>query len=263
MSLPFQIAFNLSEHHLMRTQDGALTSWLLSPGRRRFVEPGCVHVWRMDLTCADADNHASVLSFDERAREARFVFERDRNRFSRARIGLRHVLSSYLEQAPAEIGFVQNEFGKPNLVGESRIGFNVSHSDDTAVIAVGQFAEIGVDVERVRRPTDIRGIAKSVFSIFENEALDSLEGNALLEAFFTCWTRKEAYLKAIGVGLALAPASVTVGVLPYRSAVPVIGLRTSADCEVVTIHRDEQLVISLATVGTCKGVEFFNLNFEG
>jgi 4'-phosphopantetheinyl transferase len=243
------------------TGNQVASRWVTS-GKKHVPEPGCIHLWRMDLTQTHASQYESALSTEELGRKARFVFERDRERFSRTRIGLRRLISSYLGTTPADVCFVQNEFGKPRVQGDSTIGFNVSHSEDVAIIAVGQLAEIGVDVESVRPLTDLFGIAKSVFSVAENDVLQSLDDGERSSAFFTCWTRKEAYLKAIGVGLTLEPSSLTVGLSPGRRVVPIAGRDPAANCEVVTVHRDARNIVSLATVGKCKEIKLFNFDFE-
>jgi 4'-phosphopantetheinyl transferase len=221
------------------------------------LREGEVHLWHMDLQKDSADSRVDDLSAEERVRASRFVFERDRIRFQRARIGLRHVLARYLDVVPADIQFVLNDYGKPRLFGGDVLRFNVSHTDDSAVIAVGAFAEIGVDIESRRPQRDLRALARTVFSVSENDLLSALHGDALLDAFYICWTRKEAYVKALGVGLTLDPASITVGVSPDELVVPMLGSHPA--CRVATLAQDERTTLSLAVTGKWSRTDSFEV----
>lgn len=166
-----------------------------------------VHVW-----CAPLDDELSstwpalrlTLSADERERADRFCFERDRRRFTCARAILRSLIARYLEVEPRDVEFRYGAHGKPVLSGvlEGVLTFNVSHSGEVAVFAIARDIELGVDVELVRDMPDAEDIASRFFSPREVTRLMSLPPLARNAAFFTCWTRKEAYLKALGSGLA-------------------------------------------------------------
>jgi 4'-phosphopantetheinyl transferase len=145
-----------------------------------------------------------TLSADEQDRARRFHFEKDRVRFIAARGILRKVLGTLLERAPDKVRFQCSEYGKPSLSDEfssARLKFNVSHSGGKVLIAFSLGRELGVDIEEVRREFTTEEIAQRYFSAFEVETLRSLPENVRAEAFFNCWTRKEAYIKAIGEGL--------------------------------------------------------------
>jgi 4'-phosphopantetheinyl transferase len=145
----------------------------------------------------------TTLAADERDRSARFRFERDRRRFVVARGSLRDVLGRYVGTPADQIRFVYNAFGKPELsseIGGSRVRFNVSHSADIALIAVASDADVGVDIECVREDAGFAEIAQHFFS--PDEA--ALRG----QAFFRCWTKREAYVKACGEGLGDGPVRV-------------------------------------------------------
>jgi 4'-phosphopantetheinyl transferase len=148
-----------------------------------------------------------TLTDDERERADRFVFARDRERYTVARAELRRLLANHLG-APPRICY--GAHGKPALVGGG-LAFNVSHAHDLGVIAVACDREIGVDVER-EREVDIAGLATRYFSPREREELLALPDAERLAAFFRCWTRKEAYVKARGEGLAIPLDAFTVSI---------------------------------------------------
>jgi 4'-phosphopantetheinyl transferase len=175
---------------------------------------GDAHTWCVSLDVPPemcARLHAT-LTCDERNRSSRFRFERDRQRFIVARGVLRDVLGRYLRTNPGEIIFVYNEFGKPDLSPEfgTRIKFNLSHSAGVAVIAVAADADVGVDLECIRAECDYAEIARRFFSAVEIDYLHALPSHLYTEAFFNCWTKKEAYLKARGEGLAVPLNSFSV-----------------------------------------------------
>jgi 4'-phosphopantetheinyl transferase len=164
---------------------------------------GEVHVWwaSVDETAPPLEELASTLSTDEQERAARFVFDRHRRRFQAARGLLRAILSRYTGRPPGALRFEYGAKGKPSLVDGGDLRFNVSHSDGMAAYALTRGREIGVDIERIRPLDDPDVIARHFFSAPEQEALRALAPGRKLEGFYTCWTRKEAYVKARGEGL--------------------------------------------------------------
>jgi 4'-phosphopantetheinyl transferase len=174
------------------------------PAARIDLRPGETHVWRLAVDVPEAQRRqlASSLSADERDRAARFGPPAVRRRFVVARATLRAILSRYVDRDPRELRFADGGHGKPVLAGAGP-HFNVSHSGALVLYAVSGRA-VGVDVERVRTEFDWRGAAAQFLSPCEGAALRALGPEGGRAGFFTCWTRKEAYLKARGVGL-LAP----------------------------------------------------------
>lgn len=167
-----------------------------------------VHLWRVDVEAvASGEAHwQTILSPDEEARAKRFHFPRDRQRFTAVRALLRMILAAYIGCDPKELTFSYSKREKPALASPpdaSEITFNVSHSGGVALVAITRARDIGVDVERVRQDLEAEAIARRFFSAYEQEQLAVLGGEELYEAFFRCWTRKEAYIKATGAGLAL------------------------------------------------------------
>jgi 4'-phosphopantetheinyl transferase len=174
-----------------------------------------VHVWLAGLDVARQPDDLAPLSAEERRRAARFHFERDRRRFTAARSCLRRLLGAYLGVSPAAIAFGAGPQGKPHLAGPpaaSGLRFNLSHAGDLALIAVTREREVGADVECIRPVADLARLAASCFSPAERAQLLALQPDDRLAAFFRGWTRKEAYLKARGIGLSCAPERVEVSV---------------------------------------------------
>jgi len=146
-----------------------------------------------------------LLSPDERERAARYRLEEHRRRFIVGRALLRTILATYLRISPAEVRFTYGPQGKPNL-DKSRywpsIDFNASVSEELAVFAIAPDVPVGVDVERVSPRGGIDSVARRICSPAEYRAYAALAGEEKTEAFFRCWSRKEALAKAIGGGLA-------------------------------------------------------------
>jgi 4'-phosphopantetheinyl transferase len=153
---------------------------------------GVVHIWRVDL--GTWSGSGDELDAAERARASRFRFPDIQRRWIAGRAALRQLLERYTGVPAAELCFARGEYGKPYLAG-SRVFFNMSDSRDVALYAVTLDAEIGVDVERIR---DIEGATIARRFLPEAEAAAVRDDP---ESFFRVWTRREAYLKCIGVGL--------------------------------------------------------------
>jgi 4'-phosphopantetheinyl transferase len=160
-----------------------------------------VHVWRASI---DGLPHLAqleaTLTDDERARANRFRFPRDRERYIAARGQLRALLSRYLNRPARDFRFTYTAYGKPALVSDE-LRFNVSHSHQLALFAFAWQRDLGVDVEYIKPDFGTMDIAESTFSLHEFAALRALSPDQQTDAFFNCWTRKEAYIKAIGEGL--------------------------------------------------------------
>jgi 4'-phosphopantetheinyl transferase len=196
---------------------------MTEPAGRWSLAEDEVHVWRTALDRSDSSLRrlARVLSPDERARADRFVIERVRRRFVACRGALRMILGRYTGQAPERLRFLYGDYGKPVLApsaGIADLHFNVSHSEELALVAVARGREIGVDVERLRPLPGAERIAERFFSAPERTAIQALPAERKLEAFFTCWTRKEAYIKALGDGLGHPLDEFAVSLVPGEPA---------------------------------------------
>jgi 4'-phosphopantetheinyl transferase len=171
-----------------------------------------LHVWVVRVVLHDVVPLERLLSPDERERAARFVFERDRRQFVVSRGALRVALGAYLERDPAGIAFSYGGRGKPSIADEHSVEFNVSHSGDVAVLALARGGPVGVDVEDMDRSVEVGALAERFFSREEAAHLRDLPEPHRREAFFRCWTCKEAYIKALGDGMAVALDSFSVNV---------------------------------------------------
>jgi 4'-phosphopantetheinyl transferase len=182
-----------------------------------------VHIWRIDLTKQDDEiqRYRRVLSADEIERADRFYFERDRRRFTVAREAMRDILSRYTALPAMDLCFSYGPKGKPELSGgleQSGIKFNLSHSAEIALLAVTRGLTVGVDIEWIQADFATDDIAERFFSATEVQTLRSLPTDQRAEAFFSCWTRKESYIKAIGEGLSVSLDSFAVAFAPGFAA---------------------------------------------
>lgn len=163
-----------------------------------------VHLWRADLD-RDVRPFAPILSADETLKAERFYFEQHRQRFIVGRGILRNILGRYLAIEPAQLQFEYGARGKPELAqafSGDKLQFNLSHSQGLALYGFTCDRRIGVDLEYLRPVTDAQKIAQRFFSNRESNSISALPPAEQQEAFYRCWTGKEAYLKATGEGLA-------------------------------------------------------------
>ncbi|MFW5640946.1 MAG: 4'-phosphopantetheinyl transferase family protein [Thermodesulfobacteriota bacterium] len=170
------------------------------------MESDGVHLWRSRLDLADSRmaELASYLSPDETDRARRFHLEKHRRRFIAGRGILRRLLGTYLELNPRKLRFSKGRYGKPFLppdAGSFSLSFNMSRSKDLALFAVARSRRIGIDMEKIRPLPDAEPIARSYFHPDEFSYLRALPEEDRTKGFFDIWTRKEAYLKALGRGL--------------------------------------------------------------
>jgi len=182
-----------------------------------------LHVWRFPLNGESAPDSRqfACLKPDETARASRFHFPIHSNRYVASRFALRTILGSYLGVAPRDLAFEYTTFGKPYLAAPSnplRLSFNVSHSQDLGVLAVSFRANLGIDVEAIKEDFGGEEVAESHFAPAEFQQLLSLPEALRPQAFFNCWTRKEAYVKALGAGLQIPLDSFEVSLLPGQPA---------------------------------------------
>ncbi|MDH3639096.1 MAG: 4'-phosphopantetheinyl transferase superfamily protein [Gammaproteobacteria bacterium] len=178
-----------------------------------------VHVWHVDLESDQAVVEAltKLLSEDERGRAARFRFERHRRRFVVRRAALRALLGRYTDSPASALRFLYSPRGKPELSGctnSDAIHFSSSHSHELCIIAVTETGPIGVDIEYLRPIPEADDIARRHFSEAELRDLMDVAPLDHQRAFFNCWTRKEAYVKAVGDGLSIPLDSFDVTLMP-------------------------------------------------
>ncbi len=180
--------------------------------------PNCVDIWTVPIRSAGSiiEELRESLSSDERERALRFYAEEHRNSFVVARGILRAILASYISARPEDLVFGYGSKGKPYLKEHPDLHFNLGHSGELAVYAVAG-DELGVDVERMKPMEDWQKISKRFFSLRESDELAKLDPAQQIAGFFACWTRKEAYIKATGEGLAAGLDKFSVGVNPSQA----------------------------------------------
>jgi 4'-phosphopantetheinyl transferase len=177
------------------------------------------HVWlaRLDPPPAMMAHLLGLLSDEERQKAAHFRFEHDRRHYAVAHAMLRHLLGAYLGMSPHAVTLAATSHGKPYNIcqtGLPDLRFNLSHSHDSALVALTLGREIGVDIEYARPLADGDLIATQFFSPTERAALMALPPEQKQTAFYRCWSRKEGVIKATGLGLAMALESFDVTLAP-------------------------------------------------
>jgi 4'-phosphopantetheinyl transferase len=200
--------------------------WGLPPDQVLLMEDE-VHVWRASILqpLATIQYLRSLLSEDEVAKAERFYFEKDRHRFIVSHGLLRITLARYLNSPlinASQLRFCNNDYGKPSLdldIQDRILNFNLSHSDELILFAFTYARQIGVDIEYMRPGLDDQLLAEHHFSPLENQMLQTLPVSARLEAFYQCWVRKEAYIKARGKGLSIPLDVFDVSLQPDEPAV--------------------------------------------
>ena len=189
-----------------------MEEWIFAP-EHPVIRGGEVHIWRVELGCSQEKltGFKPLLSPDEIKRADSFLYPDLASRFVAARAILRSILSGYLGKPAREITFRYNEFGKPLLGLDSKgYCFNLAHSNDYAVIAIALDSRVGIDLEEVRSDFDLVDIAKRFFASIESASLLAFPSEERVDAFFRCWTRKEAFIKAKGKGLSIDLQEFTV-----------------------------------------------------
>ncbi len=204
----------------LMVHDGII--WPLPP-EELALDVNDVHVWAvcLDATAKIVSHGVSILATDEKERAARFRFEKHRNRFVVGRAVLRSLVGRYLNCPPERLQFVYGCNGKPGLAEQfagKGVQFNLAHSESIALIALTRLGPIGVDVEQIRPMTDADDLVARFFSPREHALFRELSADRKSIAFFNLWTRKEAWLKATGEGIAHSLNQVEVNFLPDEPA---------------------------------------------
>jgi 4'-phosphopantetheinyl transferase len=186
------------------------------------LPPGEIHVWRvpLDPPAWRVEQLGRLLAADEWERANRFRFDQHRRQYVVGRGALRSLLGAYLAVSPERIRFTYGPRGKPFLGDPAApdFQFNLTNSSEMALVGFVRGPEIGVDLEFMKPMPDLEQIAERFFSVPERDALRELPAEKKPEGFFNCWTRKEAYLKAVGEGLAVPLDSFDVTLAPGAPA---------------------------------------------
>jgi 4'-phosphopantetheinyl transferase len=206
-----------------------------------------VRVFRANLDVAPArlGSLFELLSENERERASRFHFAEHRSQFIACRGILREILETHLEIAAQHVSFVHNSYGKPS-VPDSDLRFNLSHSDGQVLYAVTRGREVGIDIERIDPRFASEQIPERFFSPGEVRQLRALAVDQQTEAFFRCWTRKEAYIKARGLGLSLPLSSFDVSLAP---GAPPAFLRGVENWALIDVEAPEEFSAALVIEG--------------
>ena len=243
-----------------------------------------IHVWRamLDLPPSKIEALELILSADELARAQRFRFAKDRTHFIAARGQLRAILGRYLAREPQSLSFTYNDYGKPSLASmparrtggrpqgsplrepgvtqDDGLSFNVSHAQGMALYAFTRNRAIGVDVEYIQSQMEWESIAEHFFSPYEVNVLKAVSPDMRPIAFFNCWTRKEAYIKARGMGLSLALDSFDVSLTPGEPAA-LLGIRENgqdiANWSLYALHPGSNYIAALAVEGHASSLQYW------
>jgi 4'-phosphopantetheinyl transferase len=200
----------------------------------RLSAPPPFELWLVSLAVDAPLEGEALLDDQERERAARFAFERDRHRYVRAHVALRHVLGLRTGRPPGSLRFEAGAFGKPRLRDAPRCAFSLSHSGDQALVALAAGGEIGVDLEAQSRSLrDVDALARQCLSERERFHFDATPEAERELAFLRAWTRKEACLKALGTGLQVEPSSFDTGLDACERRVRITTLEGVAD---VVVH---------------------------
>jgi 4'-phosphopantetheinyl transferase len=190
----------------------------VTPGKPEPVAPAQIgmtqpriRAWRVDLRAETlALASASPITAEEWERARRFRRGLERQRFLRTRVALRSVLGRELARADRDVAFQLNACGKPELLGDSDLEFNISHAENDLVIAVARGFPIGIDIERETSRVDDRAIAQHFFTRGERRDIEASSPASRHRRFLEIWTAKEAYVKGLGYGLQIDPTSYEV-----------------------------------------------------
>jgi len=179
-----------------------------------------IHVWRinLDIKAESAQPLCGLLSEVERTRANRFVLEMHRRTWTVARASLRTVLAQYVGASPESLHFSEGKHGKPALELDTELQFNLSHSGSMGLIAVTRERPVGVDIEQIRADIKLDPLIHSVFSPWEQGEFDRLPEALRADGFFNCWSRKEAFIKAVGEGISFGLARFDVTLAPGEPA---------------------------------------------
>jgi len=220
-----------------------------------------IHIYRSSLetTSDKIKDYESFLSADELYKANRYKFEKDRFHYITGRALLRNILSRYLNQFPGEIVFSYSDKGKP-FIKDTEVKFNLAHSGGRAVYAVANNMDIGIDIEFMRELPDALQIAKRFFSEKEVVEFSEIREDDIRTAFFNCWTRKEAFIKAVGEGLSYPLKDFSVTLKPGDKP-EILWIKDKAEevkyWSLINIDTDENYISSLAVKAENVKVVYF------
>jgi 4'-phosphopantetheinyl transferase len=230
----------------------------------RNIPPDEIHIYQtnLDKSPAEINNFKKLMSVDELQKAARFKFDIDRNNYITGRGFLRTILSQYLNTSPEDIMFSYAEKGKP-YVKDIEIKFNLSHSKNYAVYAIALNTEVGIDIEYLKNIPDAYDISERFFSEEEREELKKMNEDRISLAFLNCWTRKEAFIKAVGEGLSYPLADFSVSISP-GSEPGILWIKKNInevkEWTLYNIKTDQSYISSVAVKSTGKKIVYRDIN---
>ena len=216
----------------------------------RLAVPPPFELWRVSLAQATDDAGLALLDANERARSARFHFERDRGRYVAAHAALRRLLGQRTARDAGTLAIDAGPYGKPYLADAPRCAFSLSHCEELALVALADDGEIGVDLERVRALSDLDGLARQCLTLHERHELEALAPDDRSLAFLRRWTRKEACLKALGTGLHIEPSTFAVSAAEGEQEVCVFTISGPQWLRVIDVDVAPGWVAALAQLST-------------
>lgn len=234
------------------------------PQRFPYLAPNEIHVW---LTSTKVDKKQlailwNILTPTEKGKTNQFKFAKLKHRFIISQGTLRFLLGKYLKIKPELIVFERNKYGKPYVKNLSTaIKFNLSHAHNLILFAFTLKHEIGVDIELARRNFPIDEISKRFFHADENQALLALPAKQRVAAFFNCWVKKEALIKAIGLGLFYALDKFNVDFSAHQSKVQIENLAKKSSWSVRKLSVPPNYLAALATENQNAKIKFFRKKF--
>lgn len=232
------------------------------PPERQPLQRNEVHIWKakLDVSISLEKKLWHILSADEKNRANKFRFQSDRLHYIAARGILRSILSNYLKIKPSEVSFQYGSQGKPALNPNHNLKFNISHAGGLALFAMTMNHEIGIDLERIKEEIEIDLIANRFFAPGEIKRLFSLPKKDQPQAFFQCWTRKEAFIKAKGDGLSfpLDQFEVSFGASEQGRLIKTAwGENEVANWHLTTFDPEEVFTGALAVYGKVDSIRYY------
>lgn len=223
-----------------------------------------IHIWNLDFyNLENLKKYYDILSKEELLKKNKFQFQKDQIAFGYTRAILRILLSKYLNVSNDKILFKYNDYGKPLLDNsiESNITFNVSHSVQFGLIALTNYDEIGVDIEFKKPDLEFKNIAENFFSEYESKILSELNEKSCQDIFYKIWTRKEAFIKAVGNGMSIPLKSFVVNIDDIDPRVLKIEkIEKRRNYNLYNILIDENYSASLLNIGLKKKVKYFKFD---
>jgi 4'-phosphopantetheinyl transferase len=223
-----------------------------------------VHIWRIDINqhLNDIINLLAILDNKEKQQAQRFKFNKDRNCLICSHAILRILLSKYLACVPKSITYEYNQYGKPMLSNNNnKLHFNLSHSHQKAIIAITKDNPIGIDIEYMQTKQSLAEIAKRFFAAQEYHEYKQLPNKQKIHGFYNAWTRKEAFVKAIGEGITHPLKNFVVNLTPGTNA-KILSIKNHEtapqDWQLHSFTVAEKYCAALAWEGTTKQLNFYN-----